>query len=566
MSLGAIEIIVLVVVVFVVAGWIRRRPGREHRSGVRLFVLGCSTVLFGALAGVLLLAVIVAFRVKHVVDRRVPHPSPPMEVGAPSTLAASVLELRLIPRLCRQRELKPSEIATALLVLVNEATTADAADGAARSRHGKEPWRAWERTEVRSRGRHPLTIADIARLSRRHPMGARRAPIQAIVMRVDRSGFAPDSFSYAQLLIDSAQELLTSVATSRTAATGMPSFRVAMDGSALVLWLPDAATATQSFVGAQIGESLVRSISAIEIELAARGWEDQFEKSARELAEKPIAAAHSVGEWLAAVYLAEAALDGILGAKSWPDDQPQVSVEPVNPPIEIPTVPTPPVANDPTPDLPPAPLVEAVEEVAVARNDAAKAPVVAAMATSPATSVGGSRPSWVDIPPEQRVGADGLYRLVGTTGPLSATPQQSQIDADVVVHELFNQYTRRLYGDELVGKLRLPREINASKVVTWTEASELPTTGMTMYETHVMLALDEHDRQLIEERLQSLEIDRRVHLAGGGATLVLGLIATLWGYLRLDTASRGYYSGRLKLGAAAAAALVAGAAVHIARG
>jgi hypothetical protein len=83
---------------------------------------------------------------------------------------------------------------------------------------------------------------------------------------------------------------------------------------------------------------------------------------------------------------------------------------------------------------------------------------------------------------------------------------------------------------------------------------------MTMYETHVMLTLDQHDRHVIEERLQSVEIRRRVRLAGSGAGLLIGLIATLWGYLKLDTASRGYYSGRLKLAAGAAAiALVSGA-------
>ncbi|MBX9790897.1 MAG: hypothetical protein K2Y37_18415, partial [Pirellulales bacterium] len=67
MRFGAIEIIVLFVVIFILAGVFHRRSAPGHRTAGRMFLLGCSTVLFGALAVGLLLAVIVGFRVHQVV-------------------------------------------------------------------------------------------------------------------------------------------------------------------------------------------------------------------------------------------------------------------------------------------------------------------------------------------------------------------------------------------------------------------------------------------------------------------------------------------------------------------
>jgi hypothetical protein len=565
-GIGAIEIVILFVVIFALAGVFHRRPARERSTGRRLMLLGCGVVSFGAMAVMLLLSLL-AVRVAHVVDLHGPFPPQLVDVSLPTTANASVLEIRLMPQICRQREVKASEIATTLLVLVNEIAMASNDTEESTPRRRSSELHNWEKTPVRTDGRRPLTLKDVARLSRRYPPGGRRSPIEAIVIRVAQTGFAPDSQVYAQILIHESQQLLTAVATSRAASTGGHSFRIAMDGSALILWLPQRAAATESFVSAQLGDSLAHSISAIEIELAVRGWAGQTQGGIAELPEQPDETTHSFGDWLVAVYLAESTLDAMLGANAWPEVRPTIaSVERNDRPVAPPAIPEVRTAGDAAVKPPPAPIVEAVAEAEAVQPSAVEAQVVAASpAAVLASTIGGNRPSWVDNPPEQRVDAEGVFRLVGTTQALYATPQESQLAADEVVQELFDQYVRRVYGTEIVGKLRLPREINTSKIVSWTEPQESPTTGMTMYETHVLLALDQNDRHIIEERLQAIEIDRRVHLAGAGSLLVLGLIATLWGYLRLDTASRGYYSGRLKLGAAAAVALVAGAALHVAR-
>ena len=50
-----------------------------------------------------------------------------------------------------------------------------------------------------------------------------------------------------------------------------------------------------------------------------------------------------------------------------------------------------------------------------------------------------------------------------------------------------------------------------------------------------------------------------------GAWPVLGFLGLVFGYLKLDTATRGYYTGRLQIGALAAVLSLAAAGVLLAR-
>ena len=50
-----------------------------------------------------------------------------------------------------------------------------------------------------------------------------------------------------------------------------------------------------------------------------------------------------------------------------------------------------------------------------------------------------------------------------------------------------------------------------------------------------------------------------------GAGIVLLLVTTLFGYFKLDTATRGYYTGRLQFAAAAAILALVAASVLLAK-
>jgi len=574
-GIGAVELLIIAVVVLVAIRFFQRRaPGERHGAG-RAMALGCGlTVFLGGLSMFLVLAVILV-RVNHKV-RSSAGATPAAAPNYSSVVNSSALEIHLLAPNCQRQDIKPTELATVILALTNEIIfDNDEIVSNAHARTTNEQLRTWEHAIVRA-DRKRIELEQVAQISRRHPNGGWQLPIDTIIVVVGAPHNGMRAADFTHRLVEDTSLLLSAVADSRSTSVGMQSFQIERESDALVLRLPIARGDAPRTAEGRRNDYRGNAISAIELELTMRGWAD---KSPATTAERPADAdesKHSFGEWMVAVFLAESTLDGLLGADAWQEVWPTIAEAgdrsaPQHAPTErAVVVPARPEALRFV-NAPEAPLVSDTTKVEVeivperdrkapagwpqrANNDH---PVSAAVPPAP---VGGARPAWVDLPPEQRVGDDGVLRLVGTTQALWSTPQESQVVADEVLQQLFSQYVRRAYGSDEVGKIRLPRETSDGKVVSWTEPQESTATGMTMYETHVMLALDQHDRHVIEERLQSVEIRRRVRLAGAGAGLLLGLIATLWGYLKLDTASRGYYSGRLKLAAGAAAiALVSGA-------
>jgi hypothetical protein len=86
-----------------------------------------------------------------------------------------------------------------------------------------------------------------------------------------------------------------------------------------------------------------------------------------------------------------------------------------------------------------------------------------------------------------------------------------------------------------------------------------------MYNLHQLLVFDDSVNQEIDRRYRESHRAGRLAYTGAGAALLLGLIATMFGYLKLDTLTRGYYTGRLRAAATAAIlalAMVAGLLVH----
>ncbi|MGE0534573.1 MAG: hypothetical protein AB7O68_06330 [Pirellulales bacterium] len=512
-----------------------------------------------------LVVLVLYVRVAHVVHNQMP--AEPVQ-RRPLFTYASGLVVRLLPSACEQQNLKSTELAATILALTSEIEYMNF-ERSTRMQDSAKGLDYWERVPVVVDGKM-VELRRLAQLARRFPPGGPNMMMDTILVDLDTSRFPEDrrAIMSTSRLIDDTAMLLNAVAQSRTATIGS-SFVVTRDGRDLIVQLlPVAALSTRP------SHHLGHSISAIEIELATRGWNTAAHGIAAEA--YPPERQHLFGQWLQAVLLAESALEGSWGADNWsrfisrhiePSILESLPVAAdMSPSTEIVSS----VASVPTQDVVSG---EATLSTKVESDVQSDTSLVPARAENPAVDhvarvtsavIGGTRPTWVNNPPEQRVDAQGVFRLVGATMQW-ATPQESQRMADEVVYDLFTQYVRRFYGDDAVGKLRLPHEINASKVVLWTEMQESATTGLPMYETHVMLSLDRRDRRVIEERLQSMEIDRRVHMASACAILVLGLIATLWGYLRLDTASRGYYSGRLKLGAAAVVSLVVGVALQVAR-
>jgi hypothetical protein len=113
------------------------------------------------------------------------------------------------------------------------------------------------------------------------------------------------------------------------------------------------------------------------------------------------------------------------------------------------------------------------------------------------------------------------------------------------------------YADHLLGEgkgklVNLPMSYIHEHIVhgEWEERRQ--DTITTMISLHELLEFDSHANQMIEASYRRSVVQSRLgYLSMGGGTL-LGLLTIVFGYLKLDTLTRGYYTGRLRLTALAA--------------
>ncbi|MCA9121979.1 MAG: hypothetical protein H6822_26425 [Planctomycetaceae bacterium] len=82
-----------------------------------------------------------------------------------------------------------------------------------------------------------------------------------------------------------------------------------------------------------------------------------------------------------------------------------------------------------------------------------------------------------------------------------------------------------------------------------------------MNQSHALVKLNKDVQKALEKRWSKVRATSRLFQTGLGTTAVLLLLGTMFTYLRLDTATRGYYTGRLQFGAAAAILAVIAAGV-----
>jgi hypothetical protein len=99
----------------------------------------------------------------------------------------------------------------------------------------------------------------------------------------------------------------------------------------------------------------------------------------------------------------------------------------------------------------------------------------------------------------------------------------------------------------------------------WTEVSRdhEDSLGQPMYSLHVLLQFDKNVRNDLQLRYEQAKVGYRLGAFGVGGGLLLSLLATLYGYLKLDTLTKGFYTGRLRLAAGLTGASAATAAAAL---
>lgn len=174
-------------------------------------------------------------------------------------------------------------------------------------------------------------------------------------------------------------------------------------------------------------------------------------------------------------------------------------------------------------------------------------------------------PSWVDAEPNYE---GDLHTVYVGTDPFR-TVRDCENDLKLRLKRATDDYIAQHLGSRLAPTLidYSFDEIKKRLIRPGQRYDEVLTVGAlgTMHELHVLLTFDSDFRDEIESAWRDIRAHNRLLQLGLGAGGLLTLLAVAFGYLRLDTATRGYYTGRLQFLSAAAILAVVTAGVVLAR-
>jgi len=194
-----------------------------------------------------------------------------------------------------------------------------------------------------------------------------------------------------------------------------------------------------------------------------------------------------------------------------------------------------------------------VAEAAAPESNAPEPHRVAVVRTS------GDRPGWVTAGPAL---VDGVYRMTVSSGPWSSVPEcQHALDEEVLAAT--NNYINEYLGNPQAASLVNISPNYLRQHVRKTEHAEIvdsPAVGQ-MHQLHAQLEFDERARADFERMWRNAVVQDRLWYIGGGGALVLALLATLYGYLKLEMRTDSAGRGKLQLAATLVALIVAAGAL-----
>ncbi|HVA45628.1 MAG TPA: hypothetical protein VNH11_04510 [Pirellulales bacterium] len=146
---------------------------------------------------------------------------------------------------------------------------------------------------------------------------------------------------------------------------------------------------------------------------------------------------------------------------------------------------------------------------------------------------------------------DNLYRTRITVGPyLSRTECENELPE--ALHKAVRAYAARLLGEEKAAHVALSDSYIDEHIVRGEWEERRQTTIDEMIYLHELLEFDGDAKQRIEGSYRQAMVSERLAYTAAGGGALLGLLTILFAYLKLDTLTRGYYTGRLRLTATAA--------------
>ncbi|MDA1055434.1 MAG: hypothetical protein O3C40_33970 [Planctomycetota bacterium] len=183
------------------------------------------------------------------------------------------------------------------------------------------------------------------------------------------------------------------------------------------------------------------------------------------------------------------------------------------------------------------------------------------------------RPDWVET---EASNSDDRYQIAVESGlhVRKRTAQQSLRDeVKAAVDAYVNDYLNSELASTLSGYSIEERESGAARTInlrldgkTFEIARERFDEQVefdygVMNQSHALVKIDKNVKEALDQHWSKVRAASRLFQTGLGAGAILLLLGTMFSYLKLDTATRGYYTGRLQFGAAGAILAIIAAGV-----
>jgi hypothetical protein len=157
-----------------------------------------------------------------------------------------------------------------------------------------------------------------------------------------------------------------------------------------------------------------------------------------------------------------------------------------------------------------------------------------------------ARPEWVDRP-EREEGP--VHQIAVCSGPYLRSHEahkELQRQLKRVTDEYINEYLGQQSASRWVfwDAARIGRELVSARN-HFEEKVISPSFGV-MYQSHALLEFGPDFHGQVEESWRQIQVRAQLVKVALGAAAVLGTLMLLFGFFQADTATRGFYSGRLK--------------------
>jgi hypothetical protein len=200
--------------------------------------------------------------------------------------------------------------------------------------------------------------------------------------------------------------------------------------------------------------------------------------------------------------------------------------------------------------------------------DQTKADVAGELSTSPQGQVEidyAARPEWVDRPPREE---GPVHQVAVCSGPYLRS-HDAHKELQQQLKRVTDEYINEFVGQDSASRWiswdtsRIGRELVAARN-HFEEKVISPSFGV-MYQSHALLEFGPEFHRQVEESWRQIQARARLVKMALGAAAVLGSLMLLFGFFQADTATRGFYSGRLKFVTAVAILGLIVCGVYLAR-